>query len=569
MKSVRHRSRQNGIEWGFVVFLLALCALLTMLQYRWTGEVSRAEAARLRSGLAEQAKSLANAFDTELAQSCAALIPSRTELRETNCADAFAMRYREWRAANPRPIFRRVAVAVPTRNAVQLFASDEKTGKATVIEWPMEWAPLREFVTRMVNGGRPGLDDRSGEYLEFPIFGGRAGGGPGGGEYGWLLVQLDLAYLRTTWLPELVRSHLNLGETLPYEVTISDAATKRILFATAADHTPADHPSSGDVVFTARFHRDGLPVSGNGFGQRSGPGGALPGRRVSRDGGLWTLQIYQRPGALESLVSTSRWRNLGVALLVNGLILAAGVALVFHTRRSRKLVEAQMNFVATVSHELRTPLTVIRGAGHNLQRGVVKERAQIEHYAKLIIDHAEQLKELVDQTLALAGSDQGRAALARERVDIPRLLQEAIAAVTEDTKAAQCEVHLESLATLPPLSGDAAALRRVFQNLITNAAKHGGDGRWIGITTVPVHGSRPPMVEVRVTDRGAGIPAPEQSEVFKPFFRGAAAQAKQIRGSGLGLSVVRQVVEAHGGNVSVESEAGRGTTFTVRLPAES
>jgi signal transduction histidine kinase len=228
-----------------------------------------------------------------------------------------------------------------------------------------------------------------------------------------------------------------------------------------------------------------------------------------------------------------------------------------------------MTFVATVSHELRTPLTVIRGAGHNLLRGVVKDPAQIKQYAKLIIDHAEQLKELVEQTLALAGSDQGRAALARERVEIPRLLLEAIAAVAEETRAAQCEVHLESSSTLPPLSGDAPALRRVFQNLISNAAKHGGDGRWIGVTTAPVEGSRPPMVEVRVTDRGSGIPASEQSEVFKPFFRGAAAQAKQIRGSGLGLSVVRQIVEAHDGSVSVESGAGRGTTFTVRLPTGS
>ena len=75
------------------------------------------------------------------------------------------------------------------------------------------------------------------------------------------------------------------------------------------------------------------------------------------------------------------------------------------------------------------------------------------------------------------------------------------------------------------------------------------------------------MIEVQVSDLGAGIPKSEQSEIFKPFFRGTAAQTRQIRGSGLGLSLVREIVEAHGGTISVTSEAGCGTTFTVRLPA--
>ena len=225
-----------------------------------------------------------------------------------------------------------------------------------------------------------------------------------------------------------------------------------------------------------------------------------------------------------------------------------------------------MNFVATVSHELRTPLTVIRGAGHNLLRGVAHEPGQIEQYSKLIIQHAEQLTEMVEQILGLAGIKKNSSAALREPVAIADILREAVAVTTTDVKSARCEVQLELPSNLPAIDGDAPALRRVFQNLITNAAKHGGRGGWIGITAVSVENAKPPLIEIKVADRGPGIPKTELSEIFKPFFRGAAAQAMQVRGNGLGLSLVKEVVEAHGGSVAVESHPGSGAVFVVRLP---
>src|SRR5262249_23752240 len=156
-----------------------------------------------------------------------------------------------------------------------------------------------------------------------------------------------------------------------------------------------------------------------------------------------------------------------------------GIALVRNTRRSRQLADAQMDFVANVSHELRTPLTVIRGAAHNLKRGVVQERSQVEQYSGLILQHTEQLTQMVEQFLELAGARKNRAGLASDPVALKDVLKDAIAASEHDTKAAGCDVQFDAPASLPVITGDAPALRRVFQNLITNAAKHGGDGKWI------------------------------------------------------------------------------------------
>ena len=120
---------------------------------------------------------------------------------------------------------------------------------------------------------------------------------------------------------------------------------------------------------------------------------------------------------------------------------------------------------------------------------------------------------------------------------------------------------------LPPVLGDAAALRSAVQNLIANAVKYGGRDRWIGIKTELGRHRRQPEVWITVSDHGAGIPASELPHIFDPFYRGADAVARQVHGNGLGLSLVRQIVAAHNGRVTVTTRAGMGSSFTIALPS--
>jgi signal transduction histidine kinase len=550
------RSQQPFIEWGLVLFLLALCGTLTVLQYHWTGEVSRAERTRLRDALGQQAQSLVRAFDSELAESCRALLPSLSELKAQGREAAHVARLREWKSAGSRPLFNRMVVVVPARDGLELDGLDPQAEKFVATEWPSHWAVLKDNLDRKrtTPGGAGPFVDRRGALLEFPVF----GGGMGISE--WLVLELDLDYARNVWLPGLVRTYF--GDKSLYDVEVKTVEPP----ATVLYSSRPDAAGNGATPYSVRFNRQGKTAETPGQPPPDAPPG--PGGRGAPEWNLWVLEVRPRPGALEAVVSASRRRNFAVAALVSGLVLAAGVALVFHTRRSRQLAEAQMNFVANVSHELRTPLTVIRGAAHNIKRGVVQERAQLEQYSGLIIQHTEQLTDMIEQLLELAGARKNRIALARNPVELGGVLQEAIAATKRDAKIAGCAVELSILTALPEVSGDAAALRRVFQNLLTNAARHGGTGGWIGVTATTVNGSEP-IIEVRVADRGPGIPEKEQAEIFKPFVRGAAAQEKQIRGSGLGLSLVKAIVEAHGGVVLVRSQPGQGATFTVRLPANT
>ena len=118
---------------------------------------------------------------------------------------------------------------------------------------------------------------------------------------------------------------------------------------------------------------------------------------------------------------------------------------------------------------------------------------------------------------------------------------------------------------VPPVHGDAGALRRALTNLLGNAAKYGRDGQWVGVT-VEHRGGRTPEVAITVADRGVGIDATDLPHIFEAFYRGQYAKERQIHGNGLGLSLVKRIVDAHGGTVTVKSAPGEGAAFTLHLP---
>jgi signal transduction histidine kinase len=120
--------------------------------------------------------------------------------------------------------------------------------------------------------------------------------------------------------------------------------------------------------------------------------------------------------------------------------------------------------------------------------------------------------------------------------------------------------------TLPAVSGDAGALRSAVQNIVGNALKYSPGGATVDIST-HVEGADPGRVQIRVADRGLGIDAADLPHIFKPFYRGRRALEAQVRGTGVGLSVVRHVIDAHGGSIAVESRVGEGTIIVVELPA--
>jgi signal transduction histidine kinase len=298
--------------------------------------------------------------------------------------------------------------------------------------------------------------------------------------------------------------------------------------------------------------------------------------RVSQGIGspAWQFVVQHTAGSLDAAVAQLRRRNLYLSFGILA-VLASGIGLVvLNARRSERLAAQQMDFVATVSHELRTPLAVIRSAAQNLAAGVVHEPAQARRYGDLIEQEGRRLTDMVEQVLAYAGVSDSRGLVSARPADAGAIVGDVLAASAPLVEAAGFEQDLDIAGDLPPVMADVGAIRRAVHNLVTNALKHGADGRWLGVAvgravpTTPLKGQSEEVL-IAVSDRGRGIDAPDLPHIFEPFYRGRFALDRQIQGNGLGLSLVKRVAEAHGGRISVRSAAGQGTTFTLHLPAMS
>jgi signal transduction histidine kinase len=301
------------------------------------------------------------------------------------------------------------------------------------------------------------------------------------------------------------------------------------------------------------------------------PPGGPSGRGIAGDAprGRWVLTVWLRSGSLEAVVENARRRDMAISAAILLLLLATGAALAEFSQRAQRLAKVEMEFVAGVSHELRTPLTVIRTAAFNLRRKVASNTAQVERYGALIQQESERLSAIVEQVLRFTSAKAGRVLQERLPVSVPGLIQETLHSNKGLLEDALCVVQTHIEPGLPFITGDSMALRHALQNLLANAAKYGGEAgeQSVGISARTVAGVKGREIEIRVADRGAGIPPEEQKHVFDAFFRGKKAVEDQVHGTGLGLHLVKTIVEAHGGTVSVESEPGAGSTFIVRIPA--
>jgi two-component system, OmpR family, phosphate regulon sensor histidine kinase PhoR len=251
---------------------------------------------------------------------------------------------------------------------------------------------------------------------------------------------------------------------------------------------------------------------------------------------------------------------VGILVIIFCVTLATGTILVWvFIRHQRNLSELQIDFVSKVSHELRTPLTSIRMFTETLEMRRDDPEA-VKVCIEALTRESSRLQGLIDRLLDWGRMESGRRVYEMREQRIDDIVDEAVE-VFEPTRTGRLAVHRHVNGDPPPVWCDRAALVDVFVNLLSNAYKYGSKAR-VDVTIEP----REKGVAVVVKDHGMGIARHEHKRIFERFYRVDDLLARQQEGSGLGLAIVQHVVRAHKGKVTVDSEPGKGSAFTVLLP---
>lgn len=580
-----------------VVALLSLLGLLGFLQYKWLGQISEAEKERLEKRLKTDSEKFAQDFNKEISDIRMILRMNKENVADKDWSE-FNEGFNNWLSQTKYPKLVKEIYLFPkdenpyrydiekqefseislTQDLQEKFGTAEnpKEEKFRIIS-PIVDVPSRKIVEEDKKIVINHLQITAGNPAKLETIGN-------------LIIQLDEETLKNQFLKNLNDNYFSDGE---YEVAIIDKKSGDVIFANTDDSQIAEKTSDTSIslfetmpenmaVFVRntvspiqkpvekRIENKSISViqSTGSVIKMSGVGNKIPNvlSGNKEPSGRWLLNLHHKEGTLEEFVDNTRRKNLAISFGILSL-LAVSIGLIFvSTNRAKRLAQRQIDFVSSVSHEFRTPISVIYSAGENLSDGVIDEREKVVNYGNLIKGEGKKLSSMVEQILEFAGANSGKKKYKFEDVEVSQVVENAIDECQTLLEKDNVKLEKNFDENLPHIHADKNALSHAIQNLIANSIKYSNGEKSLKISTKNGDG----QIKIEVEDKGIGIANKDLRQIFEPFYRAKDVVDAQIHGNGLGLSLVKQIVTAHGGKVEVESELGKGSKFTIQLPvAES
>jgi len=581
---MRFKAHRASLTLLLIGVLVALLGLLAVLQYKWLGQISVAERQTMQTNLRTQGRALQEEINKEIELAGSRVRMSLADYRKDSWGELIE-RYSRWKSNTTYPgLIKSVYLARADGDGqFNLMMLDESAKRLEPAGWPDSFADIRRRFAPMRRsyGSATERQERK-EREEVRSIGSLI-------EHGYVaedipavvrflveferleepknpaererlkaetietieqsplaIIVLDLDYLRQVFIPALFKQRFTADGSLDYDLAFvyrkaADEKSEKAARASDNAHTP-----SGDLAINMFL--------GTSSGELN-------------HGPRWQIVINHRAGSLDAAVAQARGRNLVVSFGILSLLAISTIIIIIISRRAQRLARKQIDFVAGVSHEFRTPLAVIHAVSENLADGLITDKQQVEECGAVIRNDTRRLAGMVEQVLEFAGANRGKSLYQSQPVDVTGVIEDVLARYSAVEPEKDLRIEKEFEPNLPAVLVDRAALECAVRNIIDNAIKYGrGRTCWIGITT-RTHGTdHARNVEVTIADKGIGIQSAEIGQIFEPFYRGSDVIAAQIHGNGLGLSLVKNAIEANGGTITVASTPGEGSSFTLSLP---
>lgn len=276
----------------------------------------------------------------------------------------------------------------------------------------------------------------------------------------------------------------------------------------------------------------------------------------------WKMEVAFTDESMVASSNASLVKNLlilGAAML---LLLGALIFLFISAQKERALAERQTDFLANVTHELKTPLSVMQAAGENLADGRVQDENRLKNYGTHIYNEAVRLRKMIDKLLDVAKANAGQSLIEPKPVDLSKHVRSYLDEHREYIKNKGFAIREDITDDIPPVMIDPNSFETILSNLVENAIKYSDDEKYLGIS-LQCDGEH---VELCIEDHGIGMSKKSISNIFDKFYRAEDTLTAKTKGHGLGLSIVKNMVELNQGQINVESEPGKGSLFIVRFP---
>jgi signal transduction histidine kinase len=368
--------------------------------------------------------------------------------------------------------------------------------------------------------------------------------------------------------------------TIPSKTAGHLRSGDRLAFFTILEAVPEGPARKGMVLFEVdlgrvadRFRaaaaaqgigdRVTLAVSEGEGPSRGGEQGALVKRPFPRPLGGWEVRLHAGDSPGLDTLTTMRWSLFFWIILIASAVLIGGILFVLRmTSREMRLARDRSTFLSNVTHDLKTPLTSIRMFIDTLRMGRIQDEKETRECLEVMANETGRLTRLIDRVLDFSKAERGTKMYDFREVDVGTVIDRASAIFRKQMTEDGWELKAQVAEDLSSVRADPDAVIEVLLNLLDNAYKYSEEEKKIIVRA----GSADGRVSIAVLDRGIGIAKKDQDRIFDPFFRSDDSLSRDVDGTGLGLAHSRHVMRAHGGDIMVESEPGRGSIFTISLP---